>query len=85
MWNGHFDALQGPNRAVPDRGSVLKNNRFAVLYNILSVVGVFGTPYISSVFCPRTGPSLKTQATRLEFCPKAGLPFQTQEPKLQFY
>ena len=25
-WNGQFDALQRPNRAVPDRGSVLKNN-----------------------------------------------------------
>ena len=28
----------------------------------------------SSVFCPRAGPSLETQAPRLQFCPKAGLP-----------
>ena len=41
MWNGHFDALQRPNRAVPDRGSFLKNNKLALLYNILSVVRVF--------------------------------------------
>ena len=43
MWNGQFDALQRPNRAVPDRGSLLKNNQFAVLNNVLSVVGVFRT------------------------------------------
>ena len=36
------------------------------------------------VFCPRAGPSLQTQAPRLQFCPKADLPLQTQEPKLQF-
>ena len=41
MWNGHLDALQRPNREIPDRGSVLKNNQFAVPRNILSVVGVF--------------------------------------------
>ena len=46
MWNGHFDVLQRPNRAVPDRGSVLKNNQLAALYNMLSVVAVFGTPCI---------------------------------------
>ena len=40
MCKRHFDALQRPNRAFPDRGSVLKNNQFAVLQNILSVVGV---------------------------------------------
>ena len=39
----------------------------------------------SSVFCQRAGPSLQTQAPRLQFCPKAGLPWQTQEPRLQFY
>ena len=39
----------------------------------------------SSVFCPRAGLSLQTQAPRLQFCPKAGLPLQTQEPRLQFY
>ena len=39
----------------------------------------------SSVFCPRAGPSLQTQAQRLQFCPKAGLALQTQEPRLQFY
>ena len=39
----------------------------------------------SSVFCPRAGPSLQTQAPRLKFYPKAGLPLQNQEPKLQFY
>ena len=39
----------------------------------------------SSVFCPRAGPSLQTQAPRLQFCPKAGLPLQTQEPRWQFY
>ena len=38
----------------------------------------------SSVFCPRAGPSLQTQAPRLQFCPKAGLPLQTQKPRLQF-
>ena len=37
------------------------------------------------VFCPRAGPSLQTQAPRLQFCPQAGLPLQTQEPRLQFY
>ena len=41
--------------------------------------------YISSVFCPRAGHSLQTQAPRLQFCPKTGLPLQTQEPRLQFY
>ena len=39
----------------------------------------------SSVFCPRSGPSLQTQTPRLQFCPKAGLPLQTREPRLQFY
>ena len=39
----------------------------------------------SSVFCPRAGPSLQTQAPRLQFCPKPGLPLQAQEPRLQFY
>ena len=47
MWKVHFDVLQRPNRAVPDRGSVLKNNQFAVMHNILSVVGVFGTSCIT--------------------------------------
>ena len=37
------------------------------------------------VFCPRAGPSLQTQAPRLQFCPKKGLPLQIQEPRLQFY
>ena len=37
MWNGKFDALQRPNRAEPDRGSILKNDQLAVLHNILSV------------------------------------------------
>ena len=46
MWNGHCDALERPNRAVPDRGSILKNNQFAVLLNILSIVGVIGAPCI---------------------------------------
>ena len=41
MRNGHLDTLQRPNRAVPDKGPVLKNNQFPVLNNILSVVGVF--------------------------------------------
>ena len=40
---------------------------------------------LSSVFCPRAGPSLQTQAPRLQFCPKAGLPLQTREPRLQFH
>ena len=35
MWDGHFDALLHPNRAVLDRGAVLKNSQFAVLQNIL--------------------------------------------------
>ena len=39
--NGQFDALQRANRAIPDWGSVLKNNQFDVMHNILSVVGVF--------------------------------------------
>ena len=38
-----------------------------------------------SVICPRAGPSLQTQAPRLQLCSKAGLPLQTQEPRLQFY
>ena len=33
------------------------------------------------MFCPRTGPSLQTQAPRLQFCPKSGLPLQTPEPR----
>ena len=42
--------------------------------------------YISSVFCPRAGPSLQTQAPRLQFCPKCRSSIaQTQEPRLQFY
>ena len=40
--------------------------------------------HIIIVFCPRAGPSLQTQAPRLQFCPKAGLPLQTQESRLQF-
>ena len=49
MWNEHFDALQRLNRAVPEKGSVLKNNEFAVMHNILSVVDIFSdTLYISS-------------------------------------
>ena len=39
---------------------------------------------IITVFCPRAGLSLQTQAPRLQFCPKTGLPLQTQEPRLQF-
>ena len=39
----------------------------------------------SSVFCPRAGLSLQTQAPRLQFCPKAGPRPQTQKPRLQFY
>ena len=39
IWNGHVDALQRPNCAVLDKGSVLKNNQLAVLHNIQSVVG----------------------------------------------
>ena len=39
-----FVVLQRPNRAVPDMGSVLKNNQFAALYNILSVIGFLGHP-----------------------------------------
>ena len=45
----NFDALQHPNSAFPDRCSFLNNDQFAVLHNILSVVGVFfwgGTLYI---------------------------------------
>ena len=34
IWNGHFDAVQRPNRAVPNRGSVLKNNQLAVLHTL---------------------------------------------------
>ena len=41
MWNGHFDGLLRPHRAFPDMGSFLNNDQFAVLHNILSVVGVF--------------------------------------------
>ena len=40
---------------------------------------------IIRVFCPRAGPSLQTQAPRLQFCPKAGIPPKTQEPRLQIY
>ena len=41
MWNGHFDGLLRPHRAFADMGSFLNNDQFAVLHNILSVVGVF--------------------------------------------
>ena len=37
------------------------------------------------MFFPRTGPSLQTQAPRLQFYPKADLRLQTHEPRLQFY
>ena len=37
------------------------------------------------MFCPREGPSLQTQAPRLQFCPMAGLPPQTQKPRLKFF
>ena len=40
----NFDSLQHPNLAFPDRDSYLNSDQFAVLHNILSVVGVyFGT------------------------------------------
>ena len=39
----NFDALQHLNRSFLDRGFLLKTDRFAVLNNILSVVGVSGT------------------------------------------
>ena len=42
MWNGRFNFLQRPNLAVPDRGSFWKNHPLAILYNIQSVLGVFG-------------------------------------------
>ena len=45
----NFDTLQHTNRAFPDRGSSLNNDQFAVLHNILSVVGVFGTPNLFKV------------------------------------
>ena len=41
IWNGHFYGLLRPPRAFPDMGSFLNNDQFAVLHNILSVVGVF--------------------------------------------
>ena len=44
----NFNALQHPNRAFPERGSSLNNDQFAVLQNILSVVGFWDTLYISS-------------------------------------
>ena len=37
--------------------------------------------YIFISVCPRAGPSLQTQAPRLQFCPKTDLPLQTQEPR----
>ena len=39
----------------------------------------------SSVFWPRAGLSLQTQAPRLQFWSKAGLQPQTQKRRLQFY
>ena len=45
----NFYGLQHQNPAFPDRGSLLNIDLFAVLYNILSVVGVFGTPCICSI------------------------------------
>ena len=42
-------------------------------------------PWVKLIYIYRAGPSLQTQAPRLQFCPKAGLPLQTQEPRLQFY
>ena len=65
MWNGDFDALKSPNCAFADRGSSLKNNQFAVLHIILSVVGVyFGHP-IDKDNCRTAIASdqLRTQAT----------------------
>ena len=34
LWNGHVDALQRPNCAVPNTGSFLKNNQLAAMYYI---------------------------------------------------
>ena len=42
----NFDAQQHPNRAFPNRGSIFNNDQFSVLHNILSIVGVLGTPCI---------------------------------------
>ena len=50
---------------------------------MLSVKSFSTSSSSSSVFCPRAGPSLQTQAPRLQLCPKAGIPLQTQEPRLQ--
>ena len=47
----NFDALHNPNRAFPDRGFFLNNNPFAVLHNVLTVEGVFGTHCISVQAC----------------------------------
>ena len=65
-------ALQHPNRAFPERGSYLNNDQFAVLHNLLSVSVFFGIScihtYISSMFCPKAGPSLQAEKPRLQFC-----------------
>ena len=46
-------ALHRPNRAVPNRGSLLKNNQFAILHKLLSVVGVIlGGGSCISCNCP---------------------------------
>ena len=51
MWNEHFDGLVRPHRAFTDMGSFLNNDQFAVLHNILSVVGVFSiTLYSGNIF-----------------------------------
>ena len=48
LWHqfSNFDILLRPHRAFPDMGSFLNNDQFAVLHNILSVVGVFRSPCI---------------------------------------
>ena len=49
MWNVYFDVLLCPDRAVPDRGSIVKNNQLAVLHSILSVVSL-GTSCIIGLY-----------------------------------
>ena len=62
-----------------DRMTIIISDRWDLQLNVGSIL------LLSSVFCPRAGPPLQTQAPRLKFCPKADLTLQTQEPRLQIY
>ena len=45
-----------------------------IINNLNFILVILTSSWSTSVFCPRAGPSLQTQAQWLQFCPKAGVP-----------